>query len=129
MGTSKAVRVINVPKGTHKLFRRALALSGAGPQSKWLLTQIRQFVRQQQQKFGEDLFKVLTAEEQDLLEIISSGAAELEQIVEESLLPERTVLRMLADLIDRGFIEQRPKGGKTDKARGAKIPLYFVKEK
>jgi hypothetical protein len=125
----KAVRVLNLPKGTHKLFRRALAIAGAGSQSKWLLTQIRQFVRQQQQKFGEDLFQVLTAEEKDLLEIIASVAAEIQHIAEESMLPEKQVAKIIADLVDRGLVEERAKGGKTDQARGAKIKLYFVKEK
>jgi hypothetical protein len=122
----KAVRVINVPKGTHKLFRRALALAGAGSQSRWLLTQIRRFIREQENKFGEDLFNVLTDEEKDILSIIESGAAELQHIAEESLLPEKQVAKIITDLIDRGFVEERVKGGKTDQARGAKIKLYFV---
>ena len=76
MSQSSNVRILGVPKTTQKLFQRALALAGAGSQSKWLLTQIRRFVRQQQQKFGEDLFRVLTDEERDIIEIIASGAAE-----------------------------------------------------
>lgn len=129
MRRNSNIRIQGVPKHIHGQFRRALALAGAGSQSKWILTQIRQFVRQQQEKFGEDLFHVLTAEEKDLLDVIASGAAELPQIIEESMLPEKQVITMLTELKDRGFIEERPKGGKTDQARGAKIKLYFVVEK
>lgn len=124
----RAVQVRHLPKGTHKYFRRALALAGAGSQSKWLLTQIRQFIRQQQERFGEDLFEVLTDEERDLLEIIRSGAAELQHIAEESMLPERRVTAILCDLVERGLVEKRKKGGKTERARGAVIEMYFVKE-
>ncbi|HKX30643.1 MAG TPA: hypothetical protein VJ302_23340 [Blastocatellia bacterium] len=124
----KAVKLVNVPKPTHRLFRRALTLSGAGPQSRWLLAKMRQFIRETQREYGEDLFTVLTAEEDDLLRIISSGAAELLHIVEESMLPEKRVESMIADLIDRGFIDVRKRGG-TEKARGASVKLYFVTEK
>src|SRR5215813_2649539 len=124
----QAVRILGVPKSTRKLFRRALALSGAGSQSRWLLTQVRRFIREQQEKFGEDLLTALTEEEKDILSIIESGAAEIQHIAEESLLPENQVLKILTDLIEMGFVESRPKGGKTDGARGAKITLYFVKK-
>ena len=125
----QAVRIFGVPKNTHKRFRRALALAGAGSQSKWLLTQIRRFIREQETRFGDDLFNVLTEEEKDILSIVGSGASELQHIAEESLLPEKQVLNLLSELIERGFIEERAKGGKTDQARGAKIKMYFVKEK
>jgi hypothetical protein len=124
----EAVRILGVPKKTHKRFRRALAVAGAGSQSQWLMAQIRRFIREQEGKFGEDLFLVLTDEEKDLLEIIGSGAAELQHIAEESLLPEKQVAKLIADLVDRGFVEERFKGGKTEQARGAKIKLYFVKK-
>jgi hypothetical protein len=124
----QAVRILGVPKTTHKRFRRALALAGAGSQSRWLLTQIRRFIKEQEGKFGEDLFIVLTDEEKDLLEIIASGAAELQHIAEESLLPEKQVAKLVADLVDRGFVEERFKGGKTNQARGARIKMFFVKK-
>ena len=124
----QAVRILGVPKSTRKLFRRALALFGAGSQSKWLQSQIRRYIKQAEEKFGEDLLKALTDEEKDILNIIESGAAEIQHIAEESLLPEKQVQKILADLIEMGFVESRLKGGKTDGARGAKITLYFVKK-
>ena len=124
-----AVRIAGLPKSTHKLFKRALAVSGAGSQSRWLSTQIRKFIREQQEKCGDDLFKVLTVEEQDIISIIQSGAAEIQQITEESLLHEQRVRQLLADLVERGILETRKKGGKTAVARGAVIDLYFVVEK
>jgi hypothetical protein len=124
----KAVKLMNVPKRTHRLFRRALTITGAGSQSSWLLTKIRQYVREQQEKFGNDLFQVLTEEEKDILEIVASGAAELQHIAEESMLPEKHIEMILAELVDCGRVEERYKGGKTDHARGAKIKLYFVKK-
>ena len=44
------------------------------------------------------------------------------------MLPERRVTAIVADLVDRGFVERRKKGGKTERARGAVIDLYFVAE-
>src|SRR5262249_14173136 len=103
----QAVRILGVPKSTRKLFRRALALSGAGSQSRWLLTQVRRFIREQQEKFGEDLLTALTEEEKDLIDIIASGAAEIQHIVEAATLPEKRVASIIADLIERGFVEER----------------------
>ena len=123
------IRIHGLPKTTRRLFRRALALSGAGSQAQWLSTQIRRLIREQEEQFGGDLLRVLTSEERDLLDVIKSGAAEPQQIVEESLLPAKKVEAMLADLIERGLVERRPKGGKTEQARGAKIMLYFVIER
>ncbi len=122
-------RISGLPKNTHRLFRRALALSGAGSQSKWLSIQVRRLIREQQEKFGEDLLQVLTLEEKDILDVIASGAAELGQIIEETLQPERRVHQLLNDLIERGYLEVRKKGGKTEQARGAVIRMYFVTQK
>jgi len=126
---NKAVRILGLSKPTHKLFKRALALSGAGSQSKWLDAQVRKFIRAQQERFGPNLFQALTEEEQDIISIIESGAAEIQQIAEESLLHEQRVRQLLADLVERGILEIRKKGGKTAVARGAVIDLYFVVEK
>jgi hypothetical protein len=129
MGRSKAVKILNLPKPIREQFIRALALSGAGSQSSWIYAQIRRFIRQQQEQFGEDLFQVLTAEERDLINVIESGAAEIQHIAQESLLPLYQVERLLNDLIARGIVETQKKGGKTDGARGARIDLYFVSKK
>lgn len=83
-------------------------------------------IREQQEVHGSDLMKVLTAEELDLVTVIRSGAAEFSQIVEESLIAEARVRKVLDELVERGLVQVRKKGGKTDGARGASITLYFV---
>lgn len=124
----KAVRVINLDRNLQRLFRRAVTLSGVGSQSKWISSQIRRLIREQQERFGEDLFEQLTAEEKDVYDVVTSGAAEIQHIVSESLLPKSRVIAILADLIERGYIRESKKGGKTEQARGAVIKLYFPKE-
>lgn len=121
-----AVRILGLPKSVHRLFRRSLQLAGAGSQSQWLATQIRRHIREQQEIHGENLLQVLTAEEADIVALIRSGAAEFPQIVEESLMTERRVRELVDDLVERGIVHERRKGGKTDGARGAVIKLYFA---
>lgn len=124
----KAVHVRDLPKQTHEMFARAIELAGAGSQARWLSTQIRLFIREQQERFGADLFAVLTADEQQVLNVIRDGAAELQQIAEETLLTEAKVMKILERLERRKRIEARKKGGKTDAARGAVVTLYFIAE-
>ena len=124
-----SVRIINLPKKTHRQLRRALGLLGAGSQSQWVHTEVRKIIRKAQKEFGEDLFDFLTEEERHVLNTIASGAAEIPHIAEECLLSEKRVEILIADLIDRGFVERRKKGGKTAAARGAVIDLYFVTKK
>lgn len=126
MRRGKAVRVINLPDQVRMAFARSLELAGAGSQAKWISTQIRLFIREQQEKFGADLFAVLTADEQQVLDVIRSGAAELAHIVEESLLPPSRVAQILDNLERRKRIEARRKGGKTEGARGAATTLYIA---
>lgn len=125
---SSSVRILGLPKHLHRLFRRSLDLAGAGSQSQFLYSVVRRTIREQQEIHGEDLLRVLTAEEEDLLSVIRSGAAEFPQIVRESLMAERRVRELVNDLVERGIIEERKKGGKTEGARGAAITLYFVSE-
>jgi hypothetical protein len=129
MGRGKAVRIINLPRPIREQYRRALQLEGSGSQSRDLLTHVRRTIRQAQEKFGEDLFQVLTAEESDLLAVIESGAAEVQHIAEETLLPLARVEVLLKDLESRKIVEKRKKGGKTAVARGAAVNLYFIAEK
>lgn len=121
-----AVRILGLPRRLHRLFRRSLQLSGAGSQSQWLSGQVRRLIREQQEIHGEDLLRVLTIEETEIIAVIRSGAAEFPQIVEESMLAESRVRAILDDLVDRGIVQERKKGGKTDGARGAAITLYFA---
>jgi hypothetical protein len=122
------VKIHGLSPKIRKKFNRALRLSNQGPQSRWLLTQINRFIRQQESKHG-DLDLALTADEQWVVEVVESGAAEPEHIAEETGFALTAVLRILADLVDRGILEIRRQGGKTDHARGARRPLYFVTEK
>jgi hypothetical protein len=125
---SMSLRVRGLSSHIRKKFSRALRLSGVGSQSKWLLVQINRFIRQQEAKHG-DLMLALTVDEQWLVEVVASGAAEPEHIAEETGFAPAVVERLLADLVDRGVLEIRKQGGKTDQARGARRTLYFVSEK
>jgi hypothetical protein len=127
MGRGRSVQIRGLSRQLHNEFRRAVALEGSS-MSQWLAGRVRQFVRSQKQKHG-DLFSVLTPEEQCIVETIEDGAAELDYIVAETMIHVRRVEVIIADLVERGILEPRQKGGKTDKARGAKITLYFVTEK
>lgn len=122
------VYIAGLPRTTREQFSRALELAGAGSQAQWLATAIRRFIREQQERFGQDLFAVLTAEEQQVLDVIASGAAELPHIIDETLLPQARVERALANLERRRLVEARRKGGKTDGARGAVVTLYVALE-
>lgn len=126
MKRGRTVFVRDLPKQMREQFARAIELAGAGSQAKWISTQIRLFIREQQEKFGADLFAVLTADEQQVLDVIRSGAAELAHIVEESLLPPSRVAQILDNLERRKRIEARRKGGKTEGARGAATTLYIA---
>lgn len=122
------LRLSGLPHRLRSKFSRALALSNAGSQSGWLFTQINRLIKQQEAKHG-DLLLALTAEEQWLVEVIASGAAESQQIAEETGFDANQVAALLDDLVDRNVLEIRRQGGKTDQARGARRPLYFVTEK
>lgn len=122
------LRLSGLPHRLRSKFARALALSNAGSQSAWLLTQINRFIKEQEAKHG-DLLLALTAEEKWLVEVVSSGAAEPQQIAEETGFDAATVENLLDELVERGVLEIRPQGGKTDKARGTRRPLYFTTEK
>ncbi|MBL8186567.1 MAG: MarR family transcriptional regulator [Acidobacteria bacterium] len=124
-GTS--VRVLGLSKSLQVKYRRAVALSGARSQSQHLLSMIRRAILEAEQKHG-DLLHALTPEEQDVLGVIEAGAAEVSQIAEETLLTVRRVEQVLDELIGRGLVESRRKGGKTESARGAVIKLYFLAE-
>src|SRR5262245_1381619 len=121
------LRIFGLNPKTRKKLRRALLLSGTGSQSRWLLTVVNRFIRQQEEKHG-DLLLALNAEEQWVVEVIADGAAEPDQISRETGFDPETVGALLEDLLDRGVLEIRKQGGKTDAARGARRDLYFVSE-
>lgn len=122
------VKILGLPKSLHRSFRRALALSGAGSQSQWLHAQVRRLIREQQELHGDNLLRVLTSEESEIVSAIQSGAAEFPQIVEESMIAEHRVRAIIDDLVERGIVQERRKGGKTDGARGAAVKLYFAEK-
>lgn len=123
-----SLKLRGLSSSTRKKFIRALRLANAGSQSKWLLVQINRFIRQQEEKHG-DLMFALTADEEFIVEVVGSGAAEAEHIAEETGFSLGAVERLLAELVARGVLETRKQGGKTECARGARRDLYFVSEK
>jgi predicted Rossmann fold nucleotide-binding protein DprA/Smf involved in DNA uptake len=128
MARGKTIVVRNLPVSTKMLFSRAIDLAGVGSQAQWVSAQIRRFIREQQERFGEDLFAVLTADEQQVLDAIRNGAATPDQIAEETLLTDGQVAKILAHLEQRGRIEARRQGKATSGQRGARQLLYFAIE-
>lgn len=124
----RAVVIKNLPRPLRQRFTRALQLLGAGSQAQWLQIQIRRVIREAEARFGADLFEILTVEEQLVVEVIQDGAAEIQQIIDETFLAEGRVETLLKNLCERGILEERRKGGKTDGARGASLKLYFISE-
>lgn len=122
-GTS--VRLLGVPRSLRIKFQRAVALSGAPSQSSFLSSMVRRTVLDAEQRHG-DLLNVLTPEEADIVQVVTSGAAEIQQIIEETLLSAKKVEQLLDGLVERKVLEIRKKGGKTEGARGAVVKLYFV---
>ena len=105
-------------------FTRACEISGM-TRAGWLASRVRRFVAEIESCHNE-LFDLLTAEEDLLVQIVASGAAEKEHIAAEANMSVSYAVRVLGRLVDRGVLCVLPKGGKTDQARGAKIKLYFV---
>lgn len=125
--STKAVKILGLPKNIRLKFRRAIFFSGARSQSEWLQSKIRKLIREQEAIHG-DLLNALTPEENEILDAIKDGAAEPEQIAEETLLSPAKVAALIESLLERGFIEARKQGGKTEQARGQRRTLYFAVE-
>ena len=128
MSRGNSIRLKGLPKSIQTKFRRAVALTGARSQSAWLSTMIRKLIREQEAKYG-DLMAALTPDEVDIVEVVQNGANDPEHIAEETLLSAGRLDLMLFDLVERDILEVRRQGGKTEAARGARRPLYFVSEK
>jgi hypothetical protein len=123
-----SVRILGLPKLLKIKFRRAVILAGEQSQSKWLANQVRRLIRQQEKLHG-DLMSALTPTEIEIIEVVEDGANDPEHIAAEMMMPFSRLGPLLADLVERDILEIRRQGGKTDQARGARRPLYFVTEK
>src|SRR5262245_36447882 len=119
------IRILGLPQKLRSKFDRAIQLGNGGTKSSWMLVQILRYIRQQEVKHG-DLLLALNAEEHWLVEVVADGAAEPQQIAQETGFDAGTVENLLAELVERGVLEIRPQGGKTEKARGARRPLYVL---
>ena len=125
---TKSVKVLNLSKPLRRLWVRSLQLNGAESQAKWIESAVRRYVAETQEQFGINLFTILTPEESEIVRVVRLGAAEIDQIAEESLIPLTRVKDLLQTLTERCVIESRRKGGKQDRTRGPAVTLYFVKE-
>lgn len=128
----QAVQIRNLPKPLRVKFARASSLSGMS-QSQAAIFIARRFVREAEEKFG-DLFNSPTPAESDVVSAVRSGAAESQLIAEETGIPllrltNKQKRGILDDMVSRGILVTRKKGGKTEGARGAVIDLYFVSPK
>lgn len=120
-----AVRVLGLPPSVRVKFQRAVQLTGRGTQSQFLANAIRQIIREAEAAHG-NLLAVLTPDEAEIVRVIRDGAAEFSQIVEETMIAAGRAEKLLTELVDRGVLEVRKKGGKTEQARGAATKMYFV---
>lgn len=120
-----SVRVLGLTPALQVKFRRAVQLTGRVSQSQFLSNAIRQLIREAEAAHG-NLLTVLTPDEEEIVRVVRDGAAEFGQIVEETLIAAGKVEKLLTELIDRGILEARKKGGKTEGARGAVIKMYFL---
>src|SRR5262245_9171323 len=128
MARGSSVEIKGLSKSLYRLFKRATMLDGAPSTSAWLFRMVRRTILEQEAKHG-DLLHALTPDERDILEVIKAGANDPEYIAAETMLPPSRVAPILEDLVERGIIEMRRQGGKTEQARGARRPLYFLSEK
>ena len=124
----QAASVYGIPKTQRCLLIRALALEGVS-QSCFIKACIRRTIEEKKKKYGQDLFNVLTDTEAEILEIIASGAAEIQQIAEESFLSVSRGQRIVDTLIDCGYVMKSRRAAKTDMARGAVVAEYRVTDK
>jgi predicted transcriptional regulator len=128
MKRGSAVQIRGLSRLLYRELSRATQLAGFRSVSEWLFRQTRAFIAEQRRIHG-DLMDALTPLEEDILRVVRDGANDPEHIAEETMISARKLGRLLADLVDRGVLEMRRQGGKTDQARGARRPLYFVTEK
>lgn len=128
MSRGNSIRILGLSKQLHRKLVRAVSLAGYRSLSEWLLEKSRDTVIEQQGIHG-DLLTALTPIEQRLLKVIADGANDPEHIAAETMIGEKKLERLLADLCERGILEPRKQGGKTEAARGARRTLYFVSEK
>lgn len=119
-----AVRVLGLPRDLSRKFARACEITGSRRAS-WLAAQIRKFVIDTEARYG-DLFEIFSAEEELVLNVVASGAAEKQHIAEEINMEISKAAEILDRLVERGALLTLSKGGKTDGARGARVKLYFV---
>lgn len=119
-----SVRILGLPRDLARKFSRACQIRGSR-KATWLAAQVRSFVHQTELEHG-DLFEVFSADEQLVLRIVALGAAEKEHVAAEGNMTLPQAVEVLDRLVERGALITLPKGGKTDKARGGKIKLYFL---
>jgi hypothetical protein len=128
MQRGNAIRMWGLSRALHRKLIRAIQLAGFRSLSEWLLRQTLHFISEQEQIHG-NLLTALTPIEADVVRAIENGANDPEHIAQETMIAMKRLNRILADLVDRDILEIRRQGGKTDHARGARRPLYFVTEK
>lgn len=63
-----------------------------------------------------------------IIAVMRDGAAELGEIADEAGTTPDAAARELAALISEGLVEERYRGGETDRARGARRRLYFLSD-
>jgi hypothetical protein len=127
MARGTAIKISGLSPNLHRRLIRAVQLAGFRSLSEWLFRQTQHFIAEQEGIYG-DVLNVLIPLERDVVKVIRHGANDPEHIQEETRISKKKLSRILADLVSRDVLEIRRQGGKTDLARGARRPLYFVSE-
>lgn len=128
--TMKAYRspgIRNLPGPIKQNFTRALQLLGHR-QSEWVLAMVRQTIADAKTRFGPDLFFALNPDETAVMATITTGASELQQIIDETGITQPRIDAILAQLVESGHL-RKVKRGRTAGQRGAQVDLWLVVEK
>ncbi len=127
MSYRKSPQVRYLPTQINANLRRALQLLGYR-QSEWLLSIARQTIQDAKARFGPDLFFALNPDETAVMAAITTGAAELQQIIDETGIMQPRIDAILAQLVESGHL-RKVKRGRTAGQRGAQVDLWLVVEK
>jgi len=127
MARGTAIKISGLSPNLHRRLIRAAQLAGFRSLSEFLFRQTQHFIAEQEEIYG-DVLNALVPLERDVIKVIRRGANDPDHIQEETRIPKKKLGRILADLVRRDVLEIRRQYGKTDTARGARRPLYFVTE-
>jgi DNA-binding transcriptional ArsR family regulator len=121
------IKIANISQTDKRDFALAVSLLyRSKSMSAPLASFIRRTIKQARTQYPQ-LFKVLSHDEERVLEAIDNGAYKLREIVAHTKLSQKATRRTLDSLAEKHIIEARAQGGGTDAAKGATHTLYVRK--